>query len=119
MISFLGESLFTGILLFTCLIVNMIRLSHNEARPGLVSIFIAIVNLCHILNSYFPCPQESRARSRSGGRGGGAEALACRVCMDAGMDTLFLPCRHVVCCLDCAPRYVPTPSSQSAHYISL
>ncbi|CAK1543338.1 unnamed protein product [Leptosia nina] len=42
--------------------------------------------------------QESRSRSRSG------SGLACRVCMDAAMDTLFLPCRHVVCCENCAPR---------------
>ncbi|XP_023934298.1 E3 ubiquitin-protein ligase MYLIP [Bicyclus anynana] len=58
--------------------------------------------------------EESRSRSRSGShgcvaRGGGAggagsESLACRVCMDAPMDTLFLPCRHVVCCDICAPR---------------
>ncbi|XP_063833566.1 E3 ubiquitin-protein ligase MYLIP [Ostrinia nubilalis] len=43
--------------------------------------------------------KESRSRSRSGG-----DALACRVCMDNAMDTLFLPCRHVVCCQECAPR---------------
>ncbi|XP_049880002.1 E3 ubiquitin-protein ligase MYLIP [Pectinophora gossypiella] len=42
---------------------------------------------------------EPRSRSRSGG-----DALACRVCMDQPMDTLFLPCRHVVCCEHCAPR---------------
>ncbi|XP_072947958.1 E3 ubiquitin-protein ligase MYLIP [Epargyreus clarus] len=39
-----------------------------------------------------------RSRSRSGG------ALACRVCMDGAIDTLFLPCRHVLCCAACAPR---------------
>lgn len=43
--------------------------------------------------------KESRTRSRSGGA-----ALACRVCMDNAMDALFLPCRHVVCCGECAPR---------------
>ncbi|XP_022116281.1 E3 ubiquitin-protein ligase MYLIP [Pieris rapae] len=41
---------------------------------------------------------ESRSRSRSG------SGLACRVCMDSAIDTLFLPCRHVVCCENCAPR---------------
>ncbi|CAG9570575.1 unnamed protein product [Danaus chrysippus] len=44
--------------------------------------------------------QESRPRSRSRS----VEALACRVCMDAPIDTLFLPCRHVLCCENCAPR---------------
>ncbi|KAJ0171592.1 hypothetical protein K1T71_013142 [Dendrolimus kikuchii] len=46
--------------------------------------------------------KESRSRSRS--NGGCGEALACRVCMDQAIDTLFLPCRHVVCCQECAPR---------------
>lgn len=46
--------------------------------------------------------KESRSRSHSGGCR--AEALACRVCMDEPIDTLFLPCRHVVCCENCAPR---------------
>uniref|UniRef100_A0A2A4J173 RING-type domain-containing protein n=1 Tax=Heliothis virescens TaxID=7102 RepID=A0A2A4J173_HELVI len=45
--------------------------------------------------------KEPRSRSSSGGC---AEALACRVCMDAPIDSLFLPCRHVVCCGTCAPR---------------
>ncbi|XP_026727527.1 E3 ubiquitin-protein ligase MYLIP [Trichoplusia ni] len=44
--------------------------------------------------------KEPRSRSHSGC----GEALACRACMDAPIDTLFLPCRHVVCCGDCAPR---------------
>ncbi|VVD00081.1 unnamed protein product [Leptidea sinapis] len=46
---------------------------------------------------------EARSRSSSAGGGGGA-ALACRVCMDGPIDTLFLPCRHVLCCEQCAPR---------------
>ncbi|KAJ2940948.1 hypothetical protein O0L34_g10210 [Tuta absoluta] len=50
--------------------------------------------------------KESRSRSRSGG---GGDALACRVCMDSAMDTLFLPCRHVVCCDTCAPRCEKCP----------
>ncbi|CAG4951896.1 unnamed protein product [Parnassius apollo] len=44
--------------------------------------------------------EEGRPRSCSGG----GEVLACRVCMDAAIDTLLLPCRHVVCCQLCAPR---------------
>ncbi|CAH2097972.1 unnamed protein product [Euphydryas editha] len=47
--------------------------------------------------------EESRLRSRSRSHSGG-DVFACRVCMDAPIDTLFLPCRHVVCCSDCAPR---------------
>ncbi|XP_050667823.1 E3 ubiquitin-protein ligase MYLIP [Leptidea sinapis] len=47
--------------------------------------------------------KEARSRSSSAGGGGGA-ALACRVCMDGPIDTLFLPCRHVLCCEQCAPR---------------
>ncbi|XP_064610889.1 E3 ubiquitin-protein ligase MYLIP-like [Liolophura sinensis] len=30
------------------------------------------------------------------------DALTCRVCMDAGMDTVLCPCGHVVCCGACA-----------------
>ncbi|CAG4939835.1 unnamed protein product [Colias eurytheme] len=41
----------------------------------------------------------SRSRSRSLSSG-----LACRACMDAPIDTLFLPCRHVACCGACAAR---------------
>lgn len=37
------------------------------------------------------------------------DPLACRICMDAAMDTLFLPCRHVVCCESCAPRCMRCP----------
>ncbi|XP_013194436.1 E3 ubiquitin-protein ligase MYLIP [Amyelois transitella] len=52
--------------------------------------------------------KESRSRSRSAG-----ETLACRVCMDNAMDTLFLPCRHVVCCEECAPRCDRCPLCRS------
>ncbi|XP_026494462.1 E3 ubiquitin-protein ligase MYLIP [Vanessa tameamea] len=48
-----------------------------------------------------PAAEESRQRSRSRS---GSDVFACRVCMDAAIDTLFLPCRHVVCCNECAPR---------------
>ncbi|CAB3244909.1 unnamed protein product [Arctia plantaginis] len=50
----------------------------------------------------------SRSRSSSSGCGAG-ESLACRACMDAAIDTLFLPCRHVVCCGDCAHRCTRCP----------
>ncbi|CAG9134083.1 unnamed protein product [Plutella xylostella] len=54
--------------------------------------------------------KEPRSRSASAG---GERALACRVCMDAAIDTLFLPCRHVVCCEDCAPRCERCPLCRS------
>lgn len=53
--------------------------------------------------------KEFRSRSRSGG----GETLACRVCMDNAMDTVFLPCRHVVCCGECAPRCNRCPLCRS------
>ncbi|XP_041971729.1 E3 ubiquitin-protein ligase MYLIP [Aricia agestis] len=48
--------------------------------------------------------QEESSRGRSRSRSGSGSALACRVCMDQNIDTLFLPCRHLLCCATCAPR---------------
>ncbi|GBP84451.1 E3 ubiquitin-protein ligase MYLIP [Eumeta japonica] len=47
---------------------------------------------------------ETRVSSSGSGSGSGSEAFACGVCMDAPMDTVFLPCRHVLCCGTCAPK---------------
>ncbi|XP_038218591.1 E3 ubiquitin-protein ligase MYLIP-A [Zerene cesonia] len=49
-------------------------------------------------------PGDESSRSRSRSRSASASGLACRACMDAAIDTLFLPCRHVVCCGHCATR---------------
>jgi len=32
------------------------------------------------------------------------EARMCKVCMDAQVDTVFMPCGHLVCCNSCSPR---------------
>jgi hypothetical protein len=31
------------------------------------------------------------------------EARTCKVCMDRDVDTVFLPCGHLVCCSNCSP----------------
>lgn len=31
------------------------------------------------------------------------DSMLCRVCMDADVNTVFFPCRHVACCSSCAP----------------
>ncbi|RZF33292.1 hypothetical protein LSTR_LSTR007637 [Laodelphax striatellus] len=37
------------------------------------------------------------------------DALTCRICMDANIDTVFLPCSHVICCWKCAERCQTCP----------
>jgi hypothetical protein len=32
------------------------------------------------------------------------EARKCKVCMDREVDTVFLPCGHLVACQECAPK---------------
>jgi hypothetical protein len=32
------------------------------------------------------------------------EARTCKVCMDRDVDTVFLPCGHLVCCSNCSPE---------------
>ncbi|XP_078338429.1 putative inhibitor of apoptosis [Crassostrea virginica] len=36
--------------------------------------------------------------------------LMCHVCQDRERGVVFLPCRHLVCCLDCAPAMIKCPS---------
>lgn len=35
-----------------------------------------------------------------------AEALTCLICVDHSMNSIFVPCGHVLCCESCALRYV-------------
>ena len=35
--------------------------------------------------------------------------MACKICLDAKIEVLFLPCRHLVCCSDCATRMRECP----------
>lgn len=37
------------------------------------------------------------------------QATTCKVCLDADVDTVFLPCRHLVCCRACADNIVDCP----------
>jgi len=32
------------------------------------------------------------------------EAKTCKVCKDKEVNTVFLPCGHLVCCDDCSPK---------------
>ena len=35
--------------------------------------------------------------------------LTCKVCLDATVGDLFLPCRHLVCCVDCSSSVSKCP----------
>lgn len=37
------------------------------------------------------------------------DALTCRICMDAAIDTVFFPCAHVIACSECADRCQSCP----------
>ncbi|KAL1115186.1 hypothetical protein AAG570_007217 [Ranatra chinensis] len=41
------------------------------------------------------------------------DALSCRICMDAGIDTVLFPCAHVICCHVCAERCTSCPLCRS------
>ena len=35
--------------------------------------------------------------------------MQCKVCLDAQVGTLFLPCRHLICCVECAKSVSKCP----------
>jgi hypothetical protein len=37
------------------------------------------------------------------------DSILCKICMDAEVNTLFLPCGHLVCCDKCAPKISECP----------
>lgn len=37
------------------------------------------------------------------------ETLVCKICCDKDVAAAFLPCGHLVCCLDCAPAMRKCP----------
>jgi hypothetical protein len=37
------------------------------------------------------------------------ETLVCKVCCEKDVAAAFLPCGHLVCCLDCAPAMRKCP----------
>ena len=37
------------------------------------------------------------------------EARICKVCMDAEVSVVFIPCGHLICCLNCAPSLKNCP----------
>ena len=32
------------------------------------------------------------------------DKMTCKICLDAEVDQLFLPCRHIICCVNCAKQ---------------
>uniref|UniRef100_A0A1B6C8A5 RING-type E3 ubiquitin transferase n=2 Tax=Clastoptera arizonana TaxID=38151 RepID=A0A1B6C8A5_9HEMI len=42
------------------------------------------------------------------------DALTCRICMDAAIDTVFFPCAHVIACSGCADRCDSCPLCRSS-----
>ncbi|ELU15701.1 hypothetical protein CAPTEDRAFT_117158, partial [Capitella teleta] len=37
----------------------------------------------------------------------------CKVCLNAEVECIFLPCRHLACCSTCADQLVKCPVCQS------
>ena len=37
------------------------------------------------------------------------DKMKCKICLDAEVDQLFLPCRHIICCGDCARKVARCP----------
>ena len=38
------------------------------------------------------------------------DTLVCKICREKDVAAAFLPCGHLVCCLDCAPAMRKCPS---------
>lgn len=37
------------------------------------------------------------------------QTTTCKICLDKPVDTVFLPCRHLICCEECADRVKQCP----------
>lgn len=42
------------------------------------------------------------------------EQIICKVCVDEDVACVFIPCGHLVCCLDCAPAMMRCPVCDKA-----